>query len=162
MYKSFWEENAKLLLKTCKYVCMFNPLEIFSSVIGNLYNAFLPCGIPHYAGWVTKLHFPYSDENSHLVHLLKNIWQCYKPRVFAYVVSSIPLKKAPYYWLYSCFSKDEFYLFLCESENKYVNKKAHDCLVKALQEHEINRIQKAYQLDFNFSAIGNDVSNIYY
>lgn len=35
-------------------------------------------------------------------------------------------------------------------------------LEKALQKREINRIQKAYQLDFKFSAIGNDVSNIYY
>lgn len=161
-YKSYWEENADILLLVCRYVCMFNPFETPSSVIGNLYNSFFSIGIPDYVKWVTKLHFPYPDKNGHLIFIIKNIWKYYSPKTFDGVVNHIPLIKRPYIWLYCCFSEDEFYYLINKSENGYFKEEVCNNLLERKQRTEEYRICKYYEKDFNHNPIGSDVTNIYY
>ncbi len=162
MYKSFWEEQANILLLACKYVCMFNPFETTSSVIGNLFNSFFSVGIPDYVKWVTKLKFPYPDKNGHLIFIIKNIWQYYELPVFKNVVDSIPLTKCPYFWLYCCFSKDEFYFLTNKSKEGYFKEEVCKILLENKQRTEEYRICNYYKKDFKHEPIGSDVTNIYY
>ena len=157
--KGWWFEQADILMKACNYIRMLNPLETNSSIIGMLFNSFLPVGIPFYAKWVTGLNFPYVSENNHLIFFIKNIWNLYSAEEFEFIVSCIDIMKRPYVWVYPAFSYLDFRLYVNEEYNGYFKDEIKNKEIELALSVERKRIDFYYK-NSDYKLIGGELSYI--
>lgn len=156
---TYFEKCAIMLLDICNYIIICNPIETYSSIIGNLLNAYLLTGKELYKNYVSNLNYINEKENFGYINKILNIEKFFSPFMFYASVETLKTRKekdyyslCKYCWLYTAFSP---YYFFSHAEDPTINEK------------ELNDYYKTTFLCYYTQKPGlygyfNELTNIYY
>ena len=154
----YFEKRASILLDICNYVVICSECETYSSVIGNLLNAYLPAGYELYKNYVSNLNYINEQKNIVYINYILNIEKYFSPLMFYASVETLKIMNNKYYnsmckycWLYTAFDP---YTFFCVRDPTINDKEMFDYYNATFLSY--------YKQKPNIYGYFNELTNIYY